>query len=321
MSRIEDALAKARAMGSLVVHSSARERIQPDSGTSAFQSAPISKSREVSKATQATSFRPGDIKSMRELSALPAEQLMEFRTIHQRMARDEGARAFLDLRTKILQKSAGKNCAVVVTSAVPHGGASFISRNLAVAFALDETKTSLLMDCNFVTSGEHVDLVPSNKPGLMDYLDGRISNLEDIIHPVGIHRMRVMPRGLQELLGSDYFTSPRMAALLNEITARYLDRYLIIDAPPVARSADARVLVDAADYVLLVAPYGQVTATDIADAIKAIESKKLLGVVFNNEPRFGELTLPELRDRCKEGLHRMPQRILSLLRRNYAQAV
>jgi len=46
-----------------------------------------------------------------------------------------------------------------------------------------------------------------------------------------------------------------------------------------------RILADLADYVLVVARYGQSTNTQIENCLSAISDRKLLGVVFNDEPR------------------------------------
>jgi hypothetical protein len=53
-----------------------------------------------------------------------------------------------------------------------------------------------------------------------------------------------------------------------------------------SKLADIRILSELADYVLVVARYARSTNTQIANCVNAIGEKKLLGVVFNEEPRI-----------------------------------
>jgi Mrp family chromosome partitioning ATPase len=77
-----------------------------------------------------------------------------------------------------------------------------------------------------------------------------------------------------------------MRHLLSELRQRYVDRFIILDAPPITDSADARILAELADYAVLVVPYGAATEAQITAAAKLIGEKKLLGVVFSDMPRM-----------------------------------
>ena len=72
--------------------------------------------------------------------------------------------------------------------------------------------------------------------------------------------------------------------MLSSIRQRYAERFILIDAPPVSETADTQILAELCDYILLVVPYGKVTNGQVEASIKSIDSKKLLGIVFNNEP-------------------------------------
>ena len=80
-----------------------------------------------------------------------------------------------------------------------------------------------------------------------------------------------------------------MGGLLN----RYSDRYIFINAAPVKDSADARILIDLCDYVILLVPYARSTKNSVKDAADAIDKEKLLGVVLNNIPKFPSFKFPK----------------------------
>ena len=56
--------------------------------------------------------------------------------------------------------------------------------------------------------------------------------------------------------------------------------------PPLARSADTQILMELCDYVLVVVPYARITPAKLQTALKLIDSRKLLGVIINEEPRL-----------------------------------
>ena len=73
-----------------------------------------------------------------------------------------------------------------------------------------------------------------------------------------------------------------MKQFVEELQSRYTDRYVILDAPPVGNTADARILADLCDFVIIVVPYGMVTVDQIKTAIESVPSDKLIGLIYNN---------------------------------------
>ena len=208
------------------------------------------------------------------------DELAKRKIIYSGMPDTRVANQFRELRTKILQKSAGESCVVMVTSVGMNSGNSFVALNLAAAFAFDEAKTSLLMDCN-LSNPNYQDFVDAGTNlGLTDYLEDMGLSIEQIIHPIGIRRLRLIPAGVKREITIEHFTSIRMKQVFDSINNRYNDRYIILDAPPILDSADAQILLESCDLVLLVVPYGGATQAKIMAAANAIGQQKLLGVVL-----------------------------------------
>jgi Mrp family chromosome partitioning ATPase len=80
----------------------------------------------------------------------------------------------------------------------------------------------------------------------------------------------------------------RMRRLLHSVRERYSDRNVILDCPPIARSADSQILQQLCDYVVVVVPYAGATPSALQATLKHIEPGKLLGVVINREPALPE---------------------------------
>ena len=200
---------------------------------------------------------------------------------------DPVVQIFRELRTRIIQQSEGRNCSVLVTGVTPGAGGSFVARNLGAAFAFDAGKTALLIDCNLKDPGVH-RLIPAfgDGPGLMDYLDEPDFDVAKIIYPVGIPRYRVIPTGAPRPVPAEYFTSPKMRYLMDTARDRYVERFVVVDGPHMTDLADVRILAELSDYVLIVARYGRVTGSQLDRCVDAVSERKLLGVVFNDEPRI-----------------------------------
>lgn len=282
MSKIEKALTKARTTGALRVvspHPAASSEKAPED--------PSAISNVTALIEQRTSSSEA-IARMQEKAPLSRQALAHNRVIYPELGENGTVRAFREIRTKIIQKSQGRNCIVMVTSVTSGGGSSFVSLNLAAAFAFDAGKTALLLDCNLKNPSLHRLFPPGSFQGLADYMENPEMDVADVIHPVGIERLRVIPAGGKREIPAEYFTSLKMKRLLDSIKQRYRERYVLIDAPPMTESADTQILAELCDYVVLVVPYGRVTDAQIDACVKALGDKKLIGVVFNDEP-----TLPE----------------------------
>ncbi len=279
MSKIEKALNKARATGGLRVISSQplpsteKEHLSGnllDAGAMAL----IEQGGSVSQA----------IARMRETSSLGQHVLAQRQIIYPEMGENGTVRAFREIRTKIIKKTQSQNCTIMVTSVAAGGGSSFVTLNLGAAFSFDAGKTALLLDCNFKNPSLHRLFGTGTFRGLKDYLENPDMDVAEIIHPVGIERLRIIPSGGRREIPSEYFTSLKMKQLLESIKQRYRERYIILDAPPMTESADTQILAELCDYILLVVPYGRVTESQVDACAKAIGEKKLIGIIFNNEP-------------------------------------
>jgi Mrp family chromosome partitioning ATPase len=212
-------------------------------------------------------------------------QLEERRLIH----REESVRlqsdAFRNIRTRLLGLAGEGNFVTLVVPVSPRSGGSFVARNLAAAFAFDEARTSLLLDCNLRYPEQHRALgVEVGHGGLIDYLEHPSLGIERILYHTGIPRLRLIPAGKSRENSSEYFSSSRMRTVLDSLRSRYNDRYVFLDGPAIKGSPDARILADLADFVVVVAGYGRDTPGAISTAVANFEPGKLAGVVFNQAP-------------------------------------
>jgi len=221
-----------------------------------------------------------------ERKLLSADELWERGIIHPQHTEEPAVQVFRELRTKIIQQSQEQNAVILVAAVSEGNGGSFIARNLAAAFAFDSAKTALLVDCNLRNPSVHQLLPNAMLPGLADYFENPEMDVSKIIHPVGIARFRAISTGGLREIPAEYFVSMKMRRLIESLRERYRERFIVLDGPPMSDIADTRILSELSDYVLVVARHGRTTNAQIESGLNAISSRKLLGIVFNDEPRI-----------------------------------
>ena len=130
---------------------------------------------------------------------------------------------------------------IMVTSARPGEGKTFISLNLALAFASERDVKALLVDVDTQHSTLQTILGISTEQGIVDVLAGNCE-LSEVLIQTNILNFMVLPSGRGGPHVPELFSSNKMANLMAEMTRRFADRYIIIDTPPCMASSDAAAL-------------------------------------------------------------------------------
>lgn len=223
------------------------------------------------------------IRRMREPDPMTPAEYDARGLIRRDMREREHADTFRDLRTQLVARLGGRNGVILVAPVSPGCGASYVATNLAAAFAFDESHTALLVDCNLRDPSLHARLgVDDAAGGLSDFLDRDGMSVETLIRPTGVPRLRLVPAGGAREASSEYLSSYRMRGLLEHLRDRYADRYVVLDAPAIRSSPDARILAQFADAAVVVARYGADTPARIRNAVMTLEPGRVAGVVFND---------------------------------------
>lgn len=214
-------------------------------------------------------------------TALTPLQLEDRATIYRSDDQRRDVDAFRELRTRLLAIATG-NFVTLVAPVSRGSGGSFVARNLATAMAFDESRSAILVDCDVRHPSQHSTMRLSlSGHGLVDYLEERESDSENLLYDTGVARLHLLPAGKSRETGAEYFSSTRMQLLLDNLRSRSSGCHVFLDSPPVRGAPDARILAGLADVVVLVAGYGRDTSAAIAEAASSFDPQKFAGVVFN----------------------------------------
>lgn len=210
------------------------------------------------------------------------DELIDKKIIYAGMRQRGILNSFRELRFRLLEKTKSDNMVILVSSLVQGGGGSLVAFNLAATFALDPQKTALYIDCNPHNSTADKYILGTVDQGLQQYLANYDVSLESIIYPSGVERLRVIPSGDSTYSAAEFFNSKRMEILVSEVKGRYPDRFVVLDAPSVEYSTEARIIAQFCDYAVLVVPFGKSTTPQVLSAIDAVGKDRFAGLIFNN---------------------------------------
>lgn len=167
---------------------------------------------------------------------------------------------------------------LLITSALPGEGKTFVALNLALAFAREAGKRTLLIDTNLRASGLHVHLGAPSAPGLSDYLNGRADEFSIFqADPKG--EFFFVAAGSSAQNPSELLANDTLRGFLNRVT-RVFD-WVIVDGPPVLAVADAGVVAESCDGVIVVVRAGATAHDLVKTALQKFRRNDLLGVVLN----------------------------------------
>jgi len=190
--------------------------------------------------------------------------------------------AFRSLRTSILFSAPGgapRN--LLVTSALPREGKTFVVANLAAVLAQTEPGV-VLVDADLRRPTLHRLFGLEQEPGLSNFLVGETSELP--IRATAVPQLFLVPAGRVPPNPSELLHSAGMQEFLRRALAGF--SRVLLDSPPVLTFTDAAILAAFTEGVLLVVRSGSVprrAALEARDHLQEVRGA-LLGTVLNAAP-------------------------------------
>jgi protein-tyrosine kinase len=205
--------------------------------------------------------------------------------IYSRVAVPGAEPAFVDavklVRTQIVQRMREQGWRTLAVVSPSEGeGKTFMAVNIAVSIAAEYDQTVLLVDANLRRPSIHEYFGLPAEPGLANFLVERVAVDSILINP-GIDRLVIMPGGTPQLRSAELLGSHVMTTLMADIRSRYSDRIVVIDLPPLLRSADALSFSPLADALVMVVEDNHSQREDVLRAQQLLSGANLLGVVLN----------------------------------------
>jgi protein-tyrosine kinase len=193
-----------------------------------------------------------------------------------------GAEEFRTLRSRLYQireKMPLKR--LLVTSALPKEGKSFVAANLAQVLVRQHGRRALVIDADLRNPGMHRHLGASQSPGLAEYLLGECDEFA-ALQRGPMENLFFTPAGRVAGSAPELLANGRLKLFLQRVEPLF--DWIILDSSPVIPVSDATLVAGVCDGILMVVR-SNVTPSDLARrAREEFPDKLLLGVVLNGAP-------------------------------------
>ena len=200
---------------------------------------------------------------------------------------------FRTLRTNIQFMNSNKGLSsLLVTSTLPGEGKTWVSSNLAIAFAQADKKV-VLIDADMRKCCLHNLFKVAPCPGLSNYLSGvndrkfETQDLANYIRVTQIPNLYLLPSGNVPPNPSELLVTQKMVDLLNELKTEF--DLIIIDGTPSKLVTDAVILSRLVDSTIIVTGHNA-KKDDLAKVVRDIKNVggNIAGVVYNQKPSSGK---------------------------------
>ncbi len=173
---------------------------------------------------------------------------------------------------------------IMVTSAMPGEGKTFVALNLAMSFCAERDLFILLIDGDGHRRNLGGLLDAREGGGLVDILVDKTLQVGDLIQRTSIANLSFVSGGRSHPHSAELLASKQFGLLMQDLSARYPDRIIIIDTPPVLASTEAVVLSGHVGQTLVVVEKDRTTVRQLQRTLEMLEGGRNIGCVLNLVP-------------------------------------
>jgi capsular exopolysaccharide synthesis family protein len=199
-----------------------------------------------------------------------------------------GTEEFRALRSQLYGLRSTKPVkSVLVTSAMPREGKSFVAANLANVLALQPQCRVVLIDGNLRSPQLHSVLGTSSTPGLSEYLLQELDEL-GIMQRGAAEGLFFIPAGRSVFGPTELLAGNRLKSLIERCNPVF--DWIVIDSPATLPVSDACLLANFCDGVLMVVRSHSTPFDVVCKARDKFREDSIVGVVLN---RIAEASPPD----------------------------
>ena len=190
-----------------------------------------------------------------------------------------GMEEFRTLRSRLFQLREKHPLKVIlVSSAVPGEGKSFVAANLAQAFARQHGRRVLLIDTDLRCASLHEYLGTRTTPGVTEFLRGMADEYA-VLQRGPMDGLFFIARGAEVANPAELIANGRCKTLLQRLAPHF--DWIVLDSPPTVPASDASLLAEHCDGVLLVVRSASTPIEMAQRAVREFRGRTIFGVVLN----------------------------------------
>ncbi len=170
---------------------------------------------------------------------------------------------------------------IMITSAMPGEGKSFTAINLAMSIAMELDSTVLLVDGDVAGPSLSRLLHLPKGPGLIELLSAEKLGVGEVMIKTNVPKLSLIQAGTRHERSTELLASESMNRLLDEMAARYPDRIIVFDSPPLLPTTESRELATHMGQIVVVVEAERTTHRQVTEAFATIESCPVVMTVLN----------------------------------------
>jgi len=218
-----------------------------------------------------------------DLKQLSADGYITPQSLRSRLSEE-----FRVIKRPLLINARGKSAApvlnanrIMVTSALPGEGKTFVSLNLAMSLVAEVDTQVLLVDADASRPalGQRLRLAPSK--GLLDLLADPNLSLDDVVLSTNVDRLSILPAGKPHSHATELLASEGMSRLVKLLASDDPRRIVLFDTPPLLAASESAVLAAHMGQVILVIGADDTPRGTVAEALATIETCPVVFTLLN----------------------------------------
>lgn len=198
------------------------------------------------------------------------------------------AEEFRVIKRPLLTNARGKSAApvlnanrIMVTSALPGEGKTYVSLNLAMSLAMELDTSVLLVDADASRPAvlERLGLAPSK--GLLDLLVEPTLPLNSVLLTTNVDGLSILPAGSPQGQATELLASEGMNRLVERLASDDPRRIMVFDTPPLLAASESRVLAAHMGQVIMVIAADDTPQGTVAEALATVENCPVVVTLLN----------------------------------------
>lgn len=170
---------------------------------------------------------------------------------------------------------------VMITSATPGNGKTYISINLALSIAFERDLSVILIDADAHRQSMLSYLGISAEKGWLDVLTDDSLGLADVMFETNVPGLTVIPAGKSRPEIPELMSSRRMTNLISELAKNNPNRLIILDTLPCLVSTEPTILASIVGQAIFVVAANETSKDEIETSLRLIERCPNVSLVLN----------------------------------------
>lgn len=168
---------------------------------------------------------------------------------------------------------------ILVASALPREGRSFMAMNIAASIATAGARPVLLVDADGRMTGLTHTLSLEGRAGLRELIAEPHRRGNELTLPTALERLSVLPYGMGR--AGEAAPGGTLADAIRRLAAALPHHVILLDTPPCLSASDASALASAAGQVMLVVDAQRTSRAEVEAALDLLEACPVLQLMLN----------------------------------------